>query len=137
MIKENVKALADMLGIAHLLKRFPGTLSGGEQQRVSLARAFIMKPGILLLDEPFGALDPKTKVMLCRELKQIHRKYQCTIVHVTHDFNEAGMLADRIGIILGGKVRQIGIPGEVFEKPHDQEVASFLRAAPLKTVFAG
>ncbi|NLX90547.1 MAG: ATP-binding cassette domain-containing protein [Firmicutes bacterium] len=137
IIKERVKDLADMLGISHLLKRFPGTLSGGEQQRVSLARAFIMKPRILLLDEPFGALDPNTKRMLCRELKKMHLQYRYTVVHVTHDFNEAGMLADRIGIILEGRVRQVGVSREVFENPLDQKVASFLGAEPLKTVFAG
>jgi molybdate transport system ATP-binding protein/molybdate/tungstate transport system ATP-binding protein len=126
MIKESVKVMADMLGIEHLLERSTGTLSGGEQQRVSLARALIMKPEILLLDEPFGALDPGTKKLLCQELKKMHENYRCTVVHVTHDFNEAGMLADRIGIILKGIVRQTGVYSEVFEKPRDQEVASFL-----------
>jgi len=137
VIKENVQGLADMLEITHLLARFPGTLSGGEQQRVSLARALIMKPKILLMDEPLSALDPNTKRMLCRELKRVHEKYRCTVVHVTHDFNEAGMLADRIGVILKGKVKQVGVPSEVFEKPRDQEVKNFLGVEPLKAVYAG
>ena len=136
MVKESVKSMADMLGIEHLLERLPGTLSGGEQQRVSLARALIMKPEILLLDEPFGALDHGTKKLLCRELKKMHENYRCTVVHVTHDFNEAGILADRVGIILNGKLRQTGVPSEVFAKPRDQVVASFLGVEPLKTVLA-
>ncbi len=125
-IKDDMQPLVDMLGIAHLLERFPGTLSGGEQQRISLARALILKPKILLMDEPLSALDPNTKKMLCRELKELHQKYRCTIVHVTHDFNEANILADRIGIILGGKIKQIGSPKEVFGQPRDKEVAGFL-----------
>lgn len=128
-IRDNVQTLVDMLGIEHLLERFPGTLSGGEQQRVSLARALILKPKILLMDEPLSALDPNTKKLLCRELKELHQKYQCTIVHVTHDFNEAILLADRIGVILKGRLRQIGYPEEVFSKPQDQEVAKFLGVA--------
>jgi len=137
VVKERVKDLADMLGIAHLLGRFPGTLSGGEQQRVALARALIIKPKILLMDEPFSALDPNTKTVLCRELKLVHENYRCTVIHVTHDFKEAVLLADRIGIILNGKVRQIGVPKEVFGKPRDQEVANFLGIEFLKIANAG
>lgn len=128
-IKKNVQVLTDMLGITHLWERFPGTLSGGEQQRVSLARALIMKPKILLMDEPLSALDPNTKKMLCQELKELHQRYRCTTVHVTHDFNEACLLADRIGVILKGKLKQIGVPDEVFGKPQDQDVAKFLGIA--------
>lgn len=127
--KESVKVLADMLNITHLLERFPGTLSGGEQQRVSLARALIMKPKILLMDEPLSALDPNTKRMLCKLLKEVHQKYQCTVVHVTHDFNEASLLADRIGVILNGEVKQIGTPDEIFGRAQDQDVATFLGIA--------
>lgn len=135
-IQESVTELGDLLGINHLMERFPGTLSGGEQQRVSLARALIMKPKILLMDEPLSALDPNTKKMLCRELKNVHKKYQCTIVHVTHDFNEANVLADRIAIILQGKVKQVGAPEQVFNRPQDQEVAGFLGLEPLREACA-
>jgi len=127
--KEGVKILADMLNIGHLLERFPGTLSGGEQQRVSLARALIMKPKILLMDEPLSAVDPSTRRMLCKLLKEVHKKYQCTVVHVTHDFNEASLLADRIGVILDGEVRQIGTPGKIFGRPQNHDVATFLEMA--------
>lgn len=125
-IENCISSLTEMLGISHLLRRYPGTLSGGEQQRVCLARALALSPKILLMDEPFSALDPNTKEMLYKELKRIHLKYKCTIVHITHDFQEADYLADRVGVILNGRVRQIGTPGEVFEKPWDQKVADFL-----------
>jgi molybdate/tungstate transport system ATP-binding protein len=136
IIKQNVNELAEMLGVAHLMHRFPGTLSGGEQQRISLARALILKPKILLMDEPLSALDPNTKKNLCQELKKIHENYRCTIVHVTHDFYEAEVLAGRIGVILSGKVRQVGTPSQIFSNSRDQEVAKFL-GIPLVTMCAG
>ncbi|NLL21494.1 MAG: ATP-binding cassette domain-containing protein [Firmicutes bacterium] len=136
MMKKSVKEMADMMKISHLLGRYPGTLSGGEQQRVSLARALIMKPKILLMDEPLSALDPNTKWVLCEELKKIHEKYRCTIIHVTHDFNETNILADRIAVLLKGKVRQVGVSREIFEKNGDQEVAQFLGIGPIKKAFA-
>ncbi len=125
-MKSIVLELTEMLNITHLLERFPGTLSGGEQQRVSLARALALKPKILLMDEPLSALDPNTKKFLYRELKRIHQAYECTIVHVTHDFNEANILATLVGIILEGQVRQVGIPEEVFENNGDPVVSKFL-----------
>lgn len=131
IVQEDVKILADMLNIGHLLERFPGTLSGGEQQRVSLARALIMKPKILLMDEPFSAVDPNTRRMLCKLLKEVHKKYQCTVVHVTHDFNEASSLADRIGVILDGEVKQIGTPDKIFGRPQNHDVVKFLEMASL------
>jgi len=135
-IQKDVQRLAEMLTITHLLGRYPGTLSGGEQQRVSLARALILKPRIILMDEPLSALDPNTKKVLCQELKKIHQDFKCTIVHVTHDFNEAGTLASRIGVILNGKVRKVGTPDEVFNEPSDPKVASFL-GVPMPSICAG
>jgi len=134
-IQEGVQKLAEMLAITHLLQRYPGTLSGGEQQRVSLARALILKPRIMLMDEPFSALDPNTKKTLCQELKRIHEEFKCTIVHVTHDFNEAETLANRIGVILNGKVRKVGTPSQVFNYPDDPKVASFL-GVPMPSLCA-
>ncbi len=125
-IKDIVLELTELLNITHLLDRFPGTLSGGEQQRVSLARALALKPKILLMDEPLSALDPNTKKFLYRELKRIHQTYECTIVHVTHDFNEANVLATLVGIILDGQLRQVGTPEEVFENNSDAKVSKFL-----------
>ncbi len=132
-IQKAVGELTEMLGITHLCHRYPGTLSGGEQQRVSLARALVLKPKILLMDEPLSALDPNTKKLLCQELKRIHATYQCTVVNVTHDFNEAGMLSTLVGIILDGQVRQVGSPDVVFNHSIDPKVASFLGIAPKVT----
>jgi ABC-type sugar transport system ATPase subunit len=126
LVKEKVRLLSQMMGITHLWHRYPGTLSGGEQQRVALARALIVKPQILLIDEPFSALDPSTKKTLYQEVKKIHARIKCTIVHVTHDFTEVGALADRVGIILDGKIRQVGSPEEIFCRPVDQRIADFL-----------
>lgn len=125
-IKDTVLELAELFNITHLLDRLPGTLSGGEQQRVSLARALALKPKILLMDEPLGALDPNTKNFLRREIKRIHRAYGCTIVHVTHDFNEANTLATMVGIILDGQIRRVGTPEEVFKNNGDFKVSRFL-----------
>ncbi len=125
-MKNIVLELTELLNITHLLDRFPGTLSGGEQQRVSLARALALKPKILLMDEPLSALDPNTKKFLHQELKRIHQTYECTIVHVTHDFTEANILATLVGIILDGQVRQVGIPEEVFKNNGDPVVSDFL-----------
>ncbi len=125
-IENTVLELTELFDIIHLLDRFPGTLSGGEQQRVSLARALALKPKILLMDEPLNALDPNTKKFLCREIKRIHQTYKCTIVHVTHDFNEAGTLATLVGIILDGQIRQIGTPKEIFKNNGDLKVSKFL-----------
>jgi ABC-type sugar transport system ATPase subunit len=139
-IKKNVMNMAEMLGIEHLLKRYPGTLSGGEQQRVALARALVMKPDILLLDEPFSALDPNTKKSFWQELKKIHTDSGCTVVHVTHDFEEASFLADRIGLILNGKLKQVGKPDNIFNKPKDEEIAKFLdikTTGSVETPFTG
>jgi len=125
-IKKTVMNMAEMLGIKHLLKRYPGTLSGGERQRVALARALVLKPDILLLDEPFSALDPNTKKSFWQELKKIHTDSGCTVVHVTHDFEEACCLAGRIGLILNGKLKQVGKPDNIFNKPKNEEIARFL-----------
>jgi len=125
-IEDIVMELTELFNITHLLGRSPGTLSGGEQQRVSLARALALKPRILLMDEPLSALDPNTRKFLCREIKRIHRTYECTIVHVTHDFNEANTLATLVGIILDGQIRQVGTPDEIFKNNGDLKVSRFL-----------
>lgn len=125
-IKARVKEVAEMLGIVKLLNRYPTTLSGGEQQRIALARALVLRPPVLLMDEPFSALDPNTRKKVYSDLKRLHAKYKFTAVHVTHDFAEAALLADRIGIILNGTVRKVGVPGSIFSNPEDPEIAAFL-----------
>jgi molybdate/tungstate transport system ATP-binding protein len=125
-IKIRVDELMELLSISHLADRLPRTLSGGEQQRTSLARALIIYPKVLLMDEPLSALDRKTREELMYELKEIHRKFDITIIHVTHNFEEALMLADRIAIMRDGKISQVGTSTEIFRKPADKFVADFV-----------
>ncbi len=106
-IKEKLDKLVDMLKIGHLLERYPSKLSGGEKQRVALARALIISPRILLLDEPLSALDMIIKLDLQKEIKKIHRELKPTIIHVTHDIEEALFLADKIAIMKDGKLIDI------------------------------
>ena len=125
-IYETVKMLAEVLGIDHLLHRKPKTLSGGEKQRVAIARALVVQPKVLLLDEPFSNLDVQIRSKLIGEIKRWQREFEFTAVHVTHSFEEAFCLADRIGIMLNGKITQVGKPDDVFLKPKNEDIARFL-----------
>ena len=126
--------LSRLLGIEHLLERRPDTLSGGEKQKVALARALSVRPRLLLLDEPLSALDPNSRENLQKELRRIHKEYRVTTVHVTHDFEEAIALADRIAVIGDGFVQQIGTPEQVFRQPDSEFVARF---AMVRNIFHG
>lgn len=122
---EIVKTIADELEIPGLLNRKPGTLSGGELQRVALGRTLIQQPACLLLDEPLSSLDTRLKGDLRRLLREIHRKGQ-TILHVTHDYEEALSLATRIAVIDKGEIIQSGTPSAVFNHPKSEFVAHFI-----------
>ena len=128
------KRLAEMLGITDLLGRRPNTLSGGEQQRTAMARALAAEPKLLLLDEPLSALDTNTRVRLRRELKRINAELGTTILHVTHEPEEAMALADRIGVMLDYRLHQVADPEELFRRPTDAEVARFLGIRNVLTV---
>jgi len=106
-------------------------LSGGEQQRVALARALILEPSVLLLDEPLGALDAQLRARLQIELATLQRQIGITFIYVTHDQQEAFTMSDRIGVMRGGKLMQVGAPRELYEKPESVEVAQFIGAANL------
>jgi len=108
------------------LTRFPKALSGGEQQRVALARSMISAPKLLLLDEPLSALDVKLKKVLQAELKRLHRSVGVTFVHVTHDLEEAMMLADRICVMRAGRILQLGEPADIYYRPADPFIAGFI-----------
>lgn len=127
---EAERRVRSMLELMHLnptyLGRYPAQLSGGEQQRVALARALVSQPGVLLLDEPMSALDVKLKKSLQAELKNLHRNLGTSFVLVTHDLEEAMMLADRICVMRSGRVLQIGTPSEIYYRPVDAFVASFI-----------
>ena len=120
-----VEEMLNLIGILDLAKRFPDTLSGGEQQRVALARALIIEPDIFLLDEPLSALDQNLRLKMREELIKIHRKLKITTVYVTHDRIEAITLADRIAIMNEGEIVQVGTPNEIFRTPKNEFVAQF------------
>ena len=124
--EETLHDLADFLGLVPLLDREIENLSGGERQRVAIARALYSKPKILLLDEPLSAIDPTFRNSIMKFLKDIHRKYNLTTIHVTHNFREASYLADRVAIVMNGQVKQIGTSDEVLNNPANIEVAKFL-----------
>jgi len=126
-----VAELMDLIGVAHLADRFPQKLSGGEKQRVALARALAIAPRVLLLDEPVSALDEQTRDTLCRELKQLQQHTQTTTIHVCHNFDEMLAVGDRVGIIDGGRILQLGTPQEVIERPGNERAAEFVRAGNL------
>jgi molybdopterin-binding protein len=117
---------AKTLDILHLLDRRPATLSGGEQQRVALARALVTQPRLMLLDEPLSALDANVRTYLRQQLRDLHRRGSTTFLHVTHDVDDALYLADRVGVMIDGRLQQTGTPEEVFQHPTDRKVAGFL-----------
>jgi putative spermidine/putrescine transport system ATP-binding protein len=120
-----------LVGLEGFAQRYPRELSGGQQQRVALARALVFRPRLLLLDEPLGALDKKLRESLRLELKRIHREVGITFVNVTHDQEEALVLSDRIVVFNDGRIEQVGRPGELYERPASQFVATFVGESNL------
>ncbi|MDQ6795367.1 MAG: ABC transporter ATP-binding protein [Chloroflexota bacterium] len=131
-----VKAVAEMLGIGHLLPRRPAQLSGGEQQRVALARAIVREPQVFLMDEPLSNLDAKLRVHTRTELKTLQRELGTTMVFVTHDQAEAMSLANRIAVLSAGELQQIGTPDEVYDHPANVFVAEFIGSPPMNLLEA-
>jgi len=126
---EIARRVADALALiklAGLEDRKPRQLSGGQQQRVALARALVIRPKVLLLDEPFSALDRNLRASMQVELKEIQRKLGVTTIFVTHDQSEALSLSDRIAVVAEGRIRQLGTPDEIYRRPVDRFVASFV-----------
>ena len=125
---------AAMFGIESLLARKPRALSGGERQRVALARALVREPDVFLLDEPLSNLDAQLRTAARDELQQFQKRIGTTTIYVTHDQVEAMGLGDRIAVMNEGKVRQIGMPQEVYDEPADTFVAAFLGSPPMNLV---
>ncbi|WP_414525384.1 sulfate/molybdate ABC transporter ATP-binding protein [Pseudochelatococcus sp. G4_1912] len=126
IIKQRVADLIDLVQLSDLGGRYPAQLSGGQRQRVALARALAVEPRVLLLDEPFGALDAKVRKDLRRWLRDIHDRTGHTTVFVTHDQDEALELADRVAILNNGRIEQVGTPDDIYENPASPFVLSFL-----------
>jgi len=124
--RRRTEQLADLLGISQLLRRRPEGLSGGEQQRVALARALAIRPKMLLLDEPLSSLDSNTRIQLRKELKRVNKELGISILHVTHDQEEAMVLGDRIAVMLDFRIRQTASSDKLFRRPSDVEVARFV-----------
>ncbi|MBN2135425.1 MAG: sulfate/molybdate ABC transporter ATP-binding protein [Acidobacteria bacterium] len=125
-IKDKVTELLHLIHLEDLANRLPHQLSGGQRQRVALARALAVEPHVLLLDEPFGALDAKVRLELRRWLRRLHDEIGITSVFVTHDQTEALDLSSRIAVINNGRLEQIGTPEEIFHKPKTEFVLNFL-----------
>ena len=131
VIRTRVYELLDLVQLAALARRYPTQLSGGQRQRIALARALAVEPRVLLLDEPFGALDAKVRKELRRWLRQLHDALHITSIFVTHDQEEALEVSDRVVLMNQGRVEQVGAPHEVYEQPASPFVYSFLGAVNL------
>ena len=125
-IQERVDGLLDLIGLSDHSAKYPSQLSGGEQQRIALARAIATSPNLLLLDEPLSALDAKVRINLRQELKNFHRRLGLTSIMVTHDQEEALSIADRIFVMDGGKIMQVGTPEDIYRHPASAFVANFI-----------
>jgi multiple sugar transport system ATP-binding protein len=129
-----VNETAETLGIDHLLERYPGELSGGEQQRVALGRAMVRRPAALLLDEPLSSLDAPLRRSLRGELRRVQRRLGVPTVYVTHDPAEALVLGDRIAVIDRGRVEQVGSAADVCRRPANPFVAEFFEMEEIRKI---
>ena len=129
--ESKVQWAVSTMGIQGLMKRRPGRLSGGEKQKVALARSLVRDPSLFIFDEPLSSLDAQVRAMARGELRQLHDRTGVTTVYVTHDQLEALGMGDRIAIMHRGRVRQLGTPRELYDDPADTFVASFLGSPPM------
>ena len=127
--RARVDELLELVGLAHLAERYPSQLSGGQRQRMALARALAIEPKVLLLDEPFGALDAQVRTQLRRWLRDLHDTLHVTTVLVTHDQEEAMEVADSLAIINHGRLEQVGTPADMYDRPANEFVMTFLGPA--------
>ncbi|MGH8600130.1 MAG: sn-glycerol-3-phosphate ABC transporter ATP-binding protein UgpC [Burkholderiales bacterium] len=133
-IERRVRASAEILGLQDLLERKPGQLSGGQRQRVAMGRAIVREPKVFLFDEPLSNLDAQLRVQMRFEIQKLHTRVPTTSVYVTHDQVEAMTLADRVVVMNGGRVEQIGAPMEVYGRPESLFVAGFIGSPAMNLV---
>jgi len=130
-VRGRVRDILGVVQLTGLAERYPRQLSGGQQQRVALARALVFRPPVLLMDEPFGALDTHLRNRMQSELRQLHQQLGITVLFVTHDQEEAMILADRIAVIMRGRLQQVGRAEELYEAPANEFVAGFVGESNL------
>ena len=135
-IKQRVEKAAEILGLQALLKRKPKALSGGQRQRVAMGRAIVREPAVFLFDEPLSNLDAKMRVEMRKEILQLHRRIDTTMIYVTHDQIEAMTLGDRICVMNVGVIEQVGPPAVIFDHPASLFVARFIGTPPMN-IFSG
>lgn len=133
-VRNEIHKLAETFGISGLLKRYPDELSEGEKRRIALARALVVKPELLLLDESLSSLDPLQKNQIQHFIKSLHEEMKFTALHVTHDFEEAFLLGDVVSVLLDGRIQQTGKRNEMYFHPRTKTVAEFLG---FKNIFRG
>ncbi len=130
-VRTRVERALDMVHLAGLGGRLPRQLSGGQQQRVALARALVFDPGLLLMDEPLGALDRNLREQMKLEIKRIHHDVGVTVLYVTHDQEEALTMSDRVALMQGGRIAQLGSAEDLYERPASRFVAEFIGESNL------
>ena len=136
-IEARVLAVATQLGLDGLLDRFPDQLSGGQQQRVALARAMVREPVVYLMDEPLSNLDAQLRLSTRADIVELHRRLGTTTVYVTHDQAEAMTMGDRVAVLDGGRLQQVGRPQEIYDRPANRFVAGFLGSPPMNFAAGG
>ncbi|WP_191061783.1 ABC transporter ATP-binding protein [Geminicoccus harenae] len=134
VIDERVGKAAGILGLGQLLDRYPRQLSGGQRQRVAMGRAIVRDPQVFLFDEPLSNLDAKLRVQMRTEIKELHQRLKTTAIYVTHDQIEAMTMADRIVVMQGGNVEQIGAPLELYDRPNNLFVAGFIGSPSMNFI---
>ncbi len=133
-IETRVKRASEILGLAHLLDRFPRQLSGGQRQRVAMGRAIVRDPQVFLFDEPLSNLDAKLRVQMRTEIKELHQRLKTTTVYVTHDQIEAMTMADKIVVMHNGLVEQVGAPLDLYDRPDNVFVAGFIGSPAMNMI---
>lgn len=133
-VKKRVTDAAEILGLTPYLDRYPRALSGGQRQRVAMGRAIVRNPQVFLFDEPLSNLDAKLRVQMRTEIRELHQRLQTTTVYVTHDQIEAMTMADKIVVLNAGHVEQIGSPLELYDRPRNRFVASFIGSPAMNLI---
>ena len=133
-VRAKVERAAGILGLTPYLDRFPRALSGGQRQRVAMGRAIVRDPLVFLFDEPLSNLDAKLRVQMRTEIKELHQRLKTTTVYVTHDQIEAMTMADRIVVMQGGRIEQVGAPLELYDRPANTFVAAFIGSPSMNLI---